>query len=463
MTSTDNNSSKLTVTIVGGGIGGLSLANMFERADIEYRILEKATSVKALGSSLGLDASSLPVMEQLGLLPDFQTASKPVRQFNFYNENIESIGLVDFKCMTEIGGYPACILDRPAFYDILLKKLPKERILYGKKVTTIEQDEHSATVHCADGSSYTSSIVIGADGAYSAVRTNMYKDLAAQGKLSANDALPLSYDQHCLVGVSKPLDPTNHEMLRRDTCDFEIVIPKMDPFYAIYMPLPGNRVSWAVIHNVEKAEAKSGEAKYSEWGSGSDASQEMADFVRHQRSVFEGMNLGDIIDQTPKELMSRIMLEEKFFETWYNGRVVLLGDACHKVVPSAGLGANLAILDGVHLCNLLVDLPGAPTQAQVTAIFNHYYQKRSKIAQAALNNAKGFGKVMSGRGMAYEWLRKVFLNYIPDWMTRWSNSQRLQYRNQLHFLEQVPDRGTPKAQPQESRLIWSTVGSSTSV
>lgn len=92
------------------------------------------------------------------------------------------------------------------------------------------------------------------------------------------------------------------------------------------MPLPGNRVSWAVIHNVEKAEAKQGEAKYSEWGSGSEASEEMAAFVRHQRSVFEGMTLGDIIDQTPKELISRIMLEEKYFESWYHGRVVLLGD-----------------------------------------------------------------------------------------------------------------------------------------
>lgn len=94
--------SKISVTIVGGGIGGLALANMFEKAGIEYVVLEKAASVKALGSSLGLDASSLPVMEQLGLLEEFQRVSKPVRQFNFYNEAIEPIGLVDFACMTEM-------------------------------------------------------------------------------------------------------------------------------------------------------------------------------------------------------------------------------------------------------------------------------------------------------------------------------------------------------------------------
>ncbi|KAG0370579.1 hypothetical protein BC939DRAFT_443712 [Gamsiella multidivaricata] len=442
-------SRELRVTIVGGGIGGLALANMLEKAGIEYLVLEKSSTITALGASLGLDASTLRVVEQLGLLDDFLQASKPVRWFNFYNEAIQSTGRVDFSCMEEIGGYPAIILDRPAFYRCLLKNLPKEKILYGKKMASIEQDLTSATVRCVDGSSYKSEIVVGADGAYSTVRKHMYEELAKKGKLSVNDAKPLTFDQHCLVGVSEPLDPQEHEIIRRETTDFEIVIPKTDPFYAIYMPLPGNRVSWAVIHNVPKAEAKVGEGRLSEWGS--EASETMINFVRHQPSPFKG-TLGDIIDKTPKELISKIALEEKYFESWYDGRVVLLGDACHKVVPSAGLGANLAILDAVHLSNLLADLP-SPSQENITLIFENYFDKRSKIAQDALNNARGFGKVMSDRGFIPELVRKLFLNYVPDWMTRWSNTQRLQYRPQLHFLPEVPDRGTPKAQPQEPRMF----------
>ncbi|KAG0349964.1 hypothetical protein BG005_010504 [Podila minutissima] len=447
--------STLSVTIVGGGIGGLALANMLEQANIDYLVLEKASSVKPLGSSLGLDASTLPVCAQLGLLDDFNKASKPVRQFNFYNDAMESTGMVDFSCMTEIGGYPAMILDRPAFYDVLLKKLPKHKLLYSKRVLSIEQYTTGATVKCADGSIYTSSIVIGADGAHSIVRESMYQDLAAKGKLPASDADPLSFDQHCLVGVTKPLDSSVHEILKREQCDFEIVIPKTDPFYSIYMDLPGDRVSWAVIHNVPRSTAKTGEARLTEWGP--DASMEMADFVRHQPSPFKGLLLGDIIDQTPKELISKVMLEEKCFESWYHGRVVLLGDACHKVVPSAGLGANLAILDGVHLCNLLVDAP-QDSQEIIDQIFGDYYAKRYKIAQAALLNARQFGKVMSDRGFIAEMVRKVFLNYIPDWLTRWSNAQRLQFRPQLHFLPLVPDRGSSKARPQEPRLfVKSTV------
>lgn len=158
------------------------------------------------------------------------------------------------------------------------------------------------------------------------------------------------------------------------------------------------------------------------------------------------------------------------------------------MVPSAGLGANLAILDGVHLCNLLVDMP-SPTQENIAIVFENYFGNRSKIAQAALDNARQFGKVMSNRvrfsflffplrsyvflvccflmlilfvlffatqkGFVSEVVRKIFFNYIPDWMTRMQNTQRLQLRPQLHFLPQVPDRGTPKAQPQEPRLFVS--------
>lgn len=95
-------SKKLKVTIVGGGIGGLSLANMFEKAGIDYIVLEKAATIRALGSSLGLDASTLRVVEQLGLLDDFLKVSKPVRYFNFYNEDAQPIGMVDFSNLEEM-------------------------------------------------------------------------------------------------------------------------------------------------------------------------------------------------------------------------------------------------------------------------------------------------------------------------------------------------------------------------
>ncbi|KAF9170313.1 hypothetical protein BGX21_009468 [Mortierella sp. AD011] len=439
--------SDVRITIVGGGIGGLALANMFEKANISYIILERATKIRALGSSLGLDATSLPVMEQLGLLEDFYKASNPVRHFNFYNEEAKSIGRIDFSDLEEIGGYPAIILDRPAFYNILLKNLPKQKILYNKRVLSINQDEEGVTARCADGSAYLSDIIVGADGAYSAVRQNMYKSLKQKGKLSASDDKPLGYNQHCLVGVSEPVDPEKYPVVKSGFADFEILIPKSDPFYAVYMPLPNNRISWAVIQNVPKGDALNGEGfRFSEWGP--EATMDMANFVRNQPNPFGG-TLGDIIDASP--IISKIMLEEKYFETWYEDRVVLLGDACHKVVPSAGLGANLAVLEGIHLCNLLYDMPSV-TQKNITKVFEEYHAQRSTIARDALAKSRQFGKVMGDRGPVSQFIRKIFFNHMPTWMSRSANIQRVQYRPQLHFLPQIPNRGSVKGRPQAPRL-----------
>lgn len=50
--------------------------------------------------------------------------------------------------------------------------------------------------------------------------------------------------------------------------------------------------------------------------------------------VDNNMEMRDLFDFTPKELISKVVIEEKVFETWFDGRTVLLGDACHKFNPS---------------------------------------------------------------------------------------------------------------------------------
>lgn len=84
-----------------------------------------------------------------------------------------------------------------------------------------------------------------------------------------------------------------------------------------------------VIQFLNKETSKQNDSfRNSEWGP--EAAEAMCKEVRHFKlpSGEEGkaLTIGDLIDKSPKELISKVMLEEKVFDTWYGGRTVLLGD-----------------------------------------------------------------------------------------------------------------------------------------
>lgn len=74
-------------------------------------------------------------------------------------------------------GYGQYIVARPKFYDIILRQVPPEKIHFGKRVLNISEDENKATIHLSNNEMYEGDIVVGADGAYSAVRQRMYEQL----------------------------------------------------------------------------------------------------------------------------------------------------------------------------------------------------------------------------------------------------------------------------------------------
>ncbi|KAF9095424.1 hypothetical protein BGX29_009042 [Mortierella sp. GBA35] len=106
-----------------------------------------------------------------------------------------------------------------------------------------------------------------------------------------------------------------------------------------------------------------------------------------------GMTLGDIYERTPKDLISKVMLEEKVFDTWHSGRMVLLGDACHKLNPAGGHGAVTAIHDAVALANLIYAMPTTTSQ-EITKMFEEYQAERHPAAVESYENSQLFSKIM---------------------------------------------------------------------
>ncbi|KAF9300742.1 hypothetical protein BG003_003086, partial [Podila horticola] len=114
-----------------------------------------------------------------------------------------------------------------------------------------------------------------------------------------------------------------------------------------------------VIHFLDKHSSKRNDSfRNSEWG------PEAAEALAREVRVFKVpggkdgkvRTLGEYVDKTPREYMSKVMLEEIVFDTWYGGRTVLLGDACHKMNPAGGVGGVVAMHDSVTLANWLATL-----------------------------------------------------------------------------------------------------------
>lgn len=133
----------------------------------------------------------------------------------------------------------------------------------------------------------------------------------------------------------------------------------------------------------------------SEWGT------ESSDAIPDDWRKFPcpiGGTMGDLFDQTPREVVSKVVLEEKLYQTWYRGRVVLIGDACHKMLPNSGRGAVNAMLDAVVLTNALYEKVALSASLEnVQEAFEEYYEERYPHAVAEIERSKRMARVVAGQ------------------------------------------------------------------
>ncbi|KAF9284918.1 hypothetical protein BGZ74_001618, partial [Mortierella antarctica] len=161
------------VLIAGAGIGGLTAALLLERANINYFVYERAVKVKNLGAAMSLNSNVLPIFKQLGLLDELMDISLPINSLDMYKENLKPIGSYDVTSYKAITGFETTIFARADLYDLLLSKIPPSKIHFNKKIMSMMQNKEGVMLRFSDNTHIHGDILIGADGAYSAVRQSL--------------------------------------------------------------------------------------------------------------------------------------------------------------------------------------------------------------------------------------------------------------------------------------------------
>lgn len=192
-----------------------------------------STQPTRIGTVINAGPNILAVLEQLGLLQEIKAASVPCPALHFYNTDMDNIGVTDQSSHKQLYvvviyvlrltcnhtcptltmnllffryGYNNLLLARPRLHNILLKRIPPNRISFGKRVLRTEEQCGKVSIFCSDGTSYEGDILVGADGASSSVRQSLYKRMEEKGRLPKSDTEKSIATYVSVVGVANIAD-----------------------------------------------------------------------------------------------------------------------------------------------------------------------------------------------------------------------------------------------------------------
>ncbi|KAF9206978.1 hypothetical protein BGZ49_001459 [Haplosporangium sp. Z 27] len=449
------NASNPKVLIVGAGLGGLTLAILLEKAKIDYEIYERSTTLRPLGSGTSLSPNVLPLLEQLGLYKGLQTVWKEMTHSHFFKETetgeIELSLKTDALALQEITGYPTGSMSRPDLHSFLMSHVPSHKIHLGKRVLSISQDiENGVLIRTSDGMTHEGDILVGSDGAYSGVRQSLFKQMAEEKSLPSSDGESLKICYMSVLGTSNPIDTSIMPSLEYGRC--HIVTGYNKPNSWRCFEAPGNRLCWRVDAQLQSSSFEQTDAfKSTDWGSESTGAiqEEWRSFKFNIGVDGAPVTVGALIDATETENITKVMLEEKLYTTWYHHRTVLMGDSCHKMLPNAARGAVNAMLDAVILANAIYEIADNATYKNIQSAFKEYYNERYPLAKADLESSQRMSKLVAGQNWFDNLFRKIIFTFFPSMTMRYSIFKSLEYRPQASFLPKIPYRGSGNVKPQK--------------
>ncbi|KAF9997984.1 hypothetical protein BGZ79_008325, partial [Entomortierella chlamydospora] len=339
-------------------------------------------------------------------------------------------------------GYDSVLFARPRLYELMKKQIPPNKISLGKKILSVKEKDDKVLISCSDGSIYEGDLLIGADGAHSAVRQNIFKTMGELGILPKEDLENFHIGYINMVGVAT-VDSEKYPQMNDGIAHFATVLGKDNTNWNV-AKVPDNQICWALGVQLSPAEAKVQHFRNSEWGP--EANETMLKEFESKPCPWGGV-MKDIFDATPKNLISKVFLEEKIFKTWHHSRTVLIGDG--SMLPSAGQGAINAMQDAVILVNCLHDIGNEYTVENLTVAFQEYYRQRYLRSADLVKGSNTMGKIMSGQTWSERIIRHTLFNFIPNSVQAKISAKVASYRPQITWLPLIENRGTTPVLPQE--------------
>lgn len=373
--------------ILGGGIGGLTLAIALQKKNINVKVYESAGEWKPLGAGLGLAGNAVKAFREIGIEQRVLSEGKVIKKGAIRNRSGKLLMGIDSEDISRrFGVVNNFAIHRADLHEVLIRQLQAGTVELNKACVDFNQNENGVDIRFSDGTTAHADYLIAADGIHSVVRKKLLPHVQTR------------YAGYtCWRGVTDDL-PAGFNS--DETCEtwgqgvrFGMV------------PLTKDRVYWFACVNSSPNDIL------------------MKTLTPTDLLAFFGdfhAPIPDLIRRTQKIIWNDIIDLEPVTKFAFD-KVVLMGDAAHATTPNMGQGACMAIEDAVVLSNLIEQ------SSTAEEAFGLFEKKRIRRTTKVVNDSWQLGKMAQWQNPLMTTLRNAMVSMMPKRVTE----------NQFKFIYDV--------------------------
>lgn len=362
----------MKVTIIGAGIGGLTLAIALQQKGVEVEIFEATPEFKKVGAGIALAINAMQVYQRLGLAQELEASGNCLDTMAITDAALNILaknGMAYFKSHYSLNNVA---IHRATLHRILLAQLPKVPLHLNKKLKTLKEHKEGVDLEFWDGTTHRADLVIGADGIHSGVRQAIFPKI--QERMAK---------QVCWRGVvSHDLGDEKRNLMREAWGG--------DRRFGI-VPIEDKQIYWFACISYQN-----------------NADEFTNTDIAPLFSKFAPL-VQELIKKTPKDKIITAELSDlEILKTWHKGRVCLVGDAAHATTPNMGQGANQAIESAWVLADCLT------RQKDYTNAFDAYQKIRQNKASQIIKTSWQIGKLAHVKNPLLVTFRNAAMRMTPE-------------------------------------------------
>lgn len=349
------------ILIVGGGIAGLTLANALHRQGFTPELIERNQTWSAVGAGIAVQPNGTRILRALGVDMLLEPASELIDSWGFCDEQGELLFETDLhELWGDVG--PFIGIERTRLHQLLVAGISAVPHRLGISIKSLVQSDRRISVGLSDGSTSSYDLVVGADGISSTVRALAISSVspAELGAVNWRSIAPM-----------RPYGLTGLRFLLGDRC-----------FFGLCPVGDGRTYGFGYVMQSRTHDPLDGRLV-----------RLRARFATFGRPVQQYLGALEHDDQIHCSTMEWVHVDD-----WYNGRVVLIGDAAHASSPLMGQGGCMAMEDAFVLAEIL---RSADT---VEAALTDYVRRRRArvdwVQQQSMAIAEGLRMPPAGRNAA---------------------------------------------------------------